>query len=95
MSSFKKDNMKLISQGITGGQVWHYEDTGAIGDLSEVAGYVTVAGDMGIDTGALVIIKANDGLLTRVVRSAAMLSVQDTGATQGTLGLSTVIGDTS
>ena len=94
MSSFVKNNMKLISQGITGFKVWHYSDTGAIADVADVDGYFTIAGDMGVDTGDLLMISATDGNVTKVVRSAAFYAAQDTGATQGAVGPSTLIGDT-
>lgn len=94
MSSFVKNNLRLISQGITGGKVWQYTDTGAIGDVADVAGYFTVAGDMGVDSGDLILISANNGNTTRLVFGAAFGPVQDTGATQGSLGPQTTLGDT-
>ena len=94
MTSYSKDRLKLVSQGITGGKVWHYSDTGAIADVADVAGFFTNASDMGVDTGDLLLISANDGQLTKVVRGAAFFSVQDTGATQGGVGPSTLLGDT-
>ena len=29
MTSYSKDRLKLIAQGITGSKIWAYEDTGA------------------------------------------------------------------
>ena len=95
MSGYDKNKLALISQGITGHKVWSYSDTGDLGDIQEAAGFVNNAGDMGIDTGDMVYIRMTSGGTTRVVRGAAMLSVQDTGATQGTVGLSVLVGDTS
>ena len=95
MTSFVKNNLRLIAQGITGGKLWDLQDTGAIGDLQEVAGYITNASELGMDTGDYVVVHATDGVLTKVVRGSAMMIVQDTGATQGTLGASIVVGDTS
>jgi hypothetical protein len=95
MSGYVKNNLRLIAQGITGGKLWDLTDTGAIGDVQEAAGYITNAGDMGMDTGDYVVVHATDGVLTKVVRGSAVMIVQDTGATQGTLGLSVLVGDTS
>jgi hypothetical protein len=94
MSSFVKNNLRLVMQGITGGKVWHYTDTGAIGDVADVAGYFTNASECGVDTGDLIFISANNGYTNRLVFGAAFASVQDTGATQGTLGPQTTLGDT-
>jgi hypothetical protein len=95
MTTYNKNRLSLVSQAIAGPKGWVYTDTGAIADIVEVAGFFANAKDMGMDTGDFVEIRANDGFLTKVVRGAAMLTVQDTGATQGTVGLSVVIGDTS
>lgn len=95
MTTFDKNRLTLISQPIAGKKRWAYTDTGAIGDIVEVAGFFANAKDMGMDTGDFVEIHATDGGLTKVVRGAAMQSVQDTGTTQGTVGLSVVVGDTS
>ena len=97
MSSYTKNNLKLISQGITGGKIWHLTDTGVIADVADVAGYITNAGDMGVDSGDLILVTANNGSGAsgdRRVHAVAFGPVQDTGATQGTLGPATVIGDT-
>ena len=95
MTSYSKDRLKLIAQGITGSKIWAYEDTGILADIEESAGFFTNAGDMGIDTGDFLFLKAKDGILNKTVRGAAIGIVQDTGATQGTVGLSVLIGDTS
>jgi hypothetical protein len=94
MATFNKSKFSLIAQGITGQKVWHYEDTGALADVEEVAGYVP-AGDHGVDTGDYVLLKVKDGTGNKTVRGAAMNKVQDTGSTQGTVGLSVLVGDTS
>lgn len=94
MSSFVKNNLALVSQGITGHKVWDYADTGSIGDVADVLGYFTNAGECGVDTGDLIFIRANNGYTNRIVWSAAFSIVQDTGATQGSVGPSTVVGDT-
>lgn len=95
MAGYDKNKLALIGQGITGHKVWSYQDTGDFGDIQETAGYVSNAGDMGLDTGDFVYVKATAGGTTRIVRGSAVMIVQDTGATQGTLGLTVVVGDTS
>lgn len=95
MSSFVKNNLRLISQGVTGGKLWDYTDTGAIGDIQDVNGYFAQAGDMGVDSGDMIFIHANNGYTNRIVYGAGFQPVQDTGATQGSVGGGTVIGDTS
>ena len=94
MSTYDPKRVSLISQGITGHKVWFIEDTGALADIEEVAGYVP-AGDLGMDTGDPVFIKAKDGGNNKTVRMGAVLKVQDTGSSQGTIGLTVLIGDTS
>lgn len=95
MTTFDKNRLSLVSQAIAGPKRWVYTDTGAIGDIVEVAGFFANAKDMGMSVGDFVEIRATDGGLTHVVRGSAMLTVQDTGTTQGTVGLSVVVGDTS
>jgi hypothetical protein len=90
MATYDKNKLKLISQGITRGKIWHYEDTGSVLD---VAGFFANAGDMGVDSGDLIFAGGLAGT-TRVIRSAAFAPVQDTGATQGTTGPGTLVGDT-
>ena len=94
MSTFDKDNLRLISQGITGGKVWQYTDTGALADVVDVAGYFTNASECGVDSGDLIFISANNGNTTRTVYGAAFSAIQDTGASQGGTGPGTLIGDT-
>jgi hypothetical protein len=91
MATYSKDKLKLITQGITGGKIWDYNDTGTVLD---VAGFFANAGDMGVDSGDLIF--SRGGGVTKVVRSAAFAPgyVQDTGATQGTTGPGTLVGDT-
>ena len=90
MATYSKDKLKLISQGIVGGKIWSYTDTGTVLD---VAGFFTNAGDMGVDSGDLIIAGGLAGT-TRILKAAAFAPVQDTGATQGTTGPGTLIGDT-
>lgn len=90
MATYSKDKMRLISQGITGGKVWHYLDTGTVLDT---AGFFANAGDMGVDSGDLIFAGGMAGT-TRIIKAAAFAPVQDTGATQGTTGPGTLVGDT-
>ena len=89
MATYSKDKLKLMSQGMTGFKIWSYHDTGTVLD---VAGFFANAGDMGVDSGDLIL--SSGGGITKIVRSAAFAPVQDTGATQGTTGPATTIGDT-
>lgn len=95
MSTFVKNNLRLISQGITGGKLWDYTDTGAIADVQDVNGYFSQAGDMGVDSGDMIFIHANNGYTNRLIYGASFAPVQDTGATQGTVGPGVLIGDTN
>ena len=95
MSTFNKQNLRLVSQGIVGGREWDYTDTGALGDIIEVSGYMSQAYDLGMRAGDFVKLHATDGGNTLAVRGTVVTVAQDTGATQGTLGLSVIIGDTS
>jgi hypothetical protein len=90
MATYSKDKMKLISQGLVGGKIWSYTDTGTVLD---VAGFFANAGDMGVDSGDLIFAGGLAGT-TRTIKSAAFAPVQDTGATQGTTGPATLVGDT-
>jgi len=94
MSTFVKNNLKLTGQGITGHRTWHYSDTGAIADVVDVAGYFAQAGNMGVKTGDLILISATDGTNSLITYGAGVSVSQDTGATQVTVGPSTVLGDT-
>lgn len=98
MSSFNKQNLALISQGVTGHRLWDYTDTGVIGDINEVSGYFSQAGDMGMAAGDFVHVHATNGGLTEAVYGGVISSIEsvtDTGSTQGTMGLTILIGDTS
>jgi len=95
MSTYDKNRLMLVAQGITGGKTWHYYDTGAIADIVDVAGYFTNAGDMGVDSGDFILIHANNGYTNRLVYGSSFAPMQDTGATQGTVGPQTLVGDTN
>jgi hypothetical protein len=95
MTTYSKDRMKLVSQGIQGGRVWHYDDTGAIGDVAGVAGFFADAYSMGVRVGDLLFIRASNGSTTGVVHGSAFgTDLTDTGSTQGTAGPQTLVGDT-
>jgi len=97
MAVYSKDRLRLVSQGIVGGKVWYYDDTGLNTAVGDVAGFFSNAGDMGVDTGDLLIIQARGGgagTANAQIHTAAFTATQDTGATQGATGPVTLIGDT-
>jgi len=97
MALWNKNNLRLISQGITGGRVWWYEDTGLYTAVADTAGFFQKAGDMGVDTGDFVFIQARGGgagTANSTVWGSAFNKTQDTGGTQGQTGPATLIGDT-
>ncbi len=95
MGNYSKDRMRLIAQGITGGKIWYYDDTGAMSTVADTAGFFQDAGDMGVDTGDLVFMQASGATNDKRVQAASFAAgTQDTGATQGNVGPSTLIGDT-
>ena len=97
MALWNKNNLRLISQGITGGRVWWYEDTGLFSAVVDTAGFFQNAGDMGVDTGDFVYVQARGGAAgtaNSAVYGSAFNKTQDTGASQGQTGPGTLIGDT-
>jgi len=98
MALWNKNNFRLISQGITGGRVWWYEDTGLASAVVHTAGFFQNAGDMGADTGDFIFVQARGsssaGTNNSTVLGTAMAATQDTGSSQGITGPSTLIGDT-
>jgi hypothetical protein len=94
MTTYSKNRMKLVAQGMVGGRIWHYHDTGALADVVDVAGFFADAYDMGVRKGDFMFVQANDGALDWVVHGTAFGDLEDTGTTQGTTGPSTLIGDT-
>ena len=105
MATFNKNKLNLIGQGVAGPKMWHYSDTGLlIADVSEVSGFFTTGYDCGMRRGDFVYINEGDtgtydtaGRQTggRRLYGATILASVDTGATQVTLGLPVLIGDTS
>ena len=103
MATFNKDKLALISQSIAGPRTWQYADTGALAaDISEAA-FFTTGYDCGMRRGdRLHFIEGDTGLYQdtggfggfRQYTGTVMIS-QDTGATQTTVGLLVLSGDTS
>ena len=95
MGNYSKDRLKLISQGIGGGgRLWHYQDTGTTATVVDVSGFFANAYDMGVRDGDFLIVQATNNVANFQVHGAAFALVKDTGATQGQVGPSTLIGDT-
>lgn len=94
MSSFNPNRFSLATQAIAGRKRWVYDDTGAIGDVADVAGYFAEARKYGVDSGDLIEIHAHNGATNRLVHMASFSPLQDTGATQGSVGPATLVGDT-
>src|SRR3990167_11391744 len=103
MATFNKDKLYLVGQGIAGPRTWSYTDTGLlIADVNEVA-FFTTGYDCGMRKGDRVLITEGDtGLWSdtgddggRRQYAGTVRKAQDTGATQVTLGLCVLIGDTS
>jgi hypothetical protein len=103
MATFNKDRLSLVFQSIASPRTWNYWDTGVlIADVQEVEGFFTTGRDCGMrkgdrvfltegDTGAY---NANDTSGRRQY-GLTVVKAQDTGATQVTVGLGVLIGDTS
>ena len=94
MTTYSKDRMKLVSQGVTGGRIWHYHDTGALNEVADTVGFFANAYDMGVREGDWLLIQANNGQTTKVVHGVGFGLIEDTGTTQGTTGPATLVGDT-
>ena len=105
MATFNKDKLAIIGQGIAGRREWYYTDTGLlIADVNEIAGFFTTGYDCGMRHGDRVEITEGDtGTVDTTGRQtggrrqyvATVLAAVDTGATQITLGLPILVGDTS
>lgn len=84
---YDSSRLSLIAQGIAGPQMWLYRDTGgeSVGTY-QGAGYFSDAKDRGVDTGdpVMVLDDANS-----IVWRGHFITVQDTGATQGTVRFDT------
>ena len=106
MATFNKDKLILMSQGIGGtGRLWFYTDTGLlIADINETA-FFTTGYDCGMRHGDRIMVQEGDtGTYNdtgdaqtggRRQYTGTVFSATDTGATQVTVGLTTLVGDTS
>jgi len=106
MATFNKDKLALVSQGIQGSRVWAYTDTGLlIADINEAA-FFTTGYDCGMrhgdrvlitegDTGTYVLSGTGQNTGGRRQYVGTVFTSQDTGATQTTVGLTVLVGDTS
>ena len=105
MATYNKDKLVLLNQGIGGtSKLWAYTDTGLlIADVNE-AEFFTAGYDAGMRHGDHILITEGDtgtydtsGRQTggRRQYTGTVLKATDTGATQVTMGLSTLTGDTS
>jgi len=92
MASYQTANFNLQSQSIAGRKQWTYEDTGPVGDVAEVSGFIADAKNKGVEAGDLVFYTDTTRL---EVYTMMVTAVQDTGATTGSLGLQLLVGDTS
>lgn len=101
---FNKDKLTGPYQSIAGPRSWRYADTGSlIADIQEVAGFFTNGHQLGMRKGDIVFITEGDtGLYSdtgdetgRRQYMATVVKQQDTGATQVTVGLAVLVGDTS
>lgn len=107
MAAFNKDKLHLVFQSIAGPRAWSYTDTGLlVADVNEVAGFFTTGHNCGMRKGDLIFVTegdtgtystANDGSNPTGRRqfSGTVITAQDTGATQVTVGLTVLTGDTS
>lgn len=111
MATFNKNKLALIGQAIAGTRIWHYTDTGLlVADVNEVAGFFTNGYECGMRHGDRVMITEGDtGTYSTTGKAnvsggntggrrqytGTVFSAVDTGATQITLGLTVLTGDTS
>lgn len=92
MASYQSANFNLKAQSIAGRKEWQYEDTGPVSDVSEAAGFIADAKAKGAEAGDFVTYIDTS---RKLAYGMTFYTLQDTGATTGTLGLSVLIGDTS
>lgn len=84
---YDSSRFNLVAQGIASAQTWHYDDTGGeSGATYQGAGWFSDAKNKGVDTGDLVTVK---NLAANQVYWGSFTTVQDTGATQGTVTFDT------
>lgn len=92
MADYQSANLNLQTQSVAGRRQWTYEDTGPVGDVQEVSGFVTDAKNKGMKAGDYVFYTDTS---RNHIYGLPVTAVQDTGGTTGTLGLGVLIGDTS
>jgi len=107
MATFNKDKLKLFGQGVAGPRMWSYTDTGLlVADVNEAEGFFTIGYDCGMRKGDQVLITEGDtgtwkdtgtgvNASGRRMYGGTVTKAQDTGATQVTVGLTVLVGDTS
>lgn len=107
MATFNKDRLALVFQSVAGPRTWNYWDTGVlVADVQEVEGFFTTGRDCGMRKGDRLFLTEGDtgiwdtggaGLNASGRRQfgGTVIKSQDTGSTQVTVGLLTLIGDTS
>ena len=91
MTSYSKDNLALVSQGVVGHRHWHYTDTGTIATVV-AAGYFTDGYSAGMRVGDTV--EVYDSTLA-VAYGTRVSAVGDTGTPDATLDGQSFYGDTS
>jgi hypothetical protein len=106
MATFNKNKLYLMGQGIAGPRTWSYTDTGLlIADVNETE-FFTNGYDCGMRKGDRIFITEGDtgiwkdtgtgvNASGRRTYGGTVISSQDTGATQTSLGLNVLVGDTS
>jgi hypothetical protein len=84
---YDASRLSLRSQAIAGPKEWTYYDTGGeTAAVYEGVGYFTDAKQRGVDTGDLIQVYNN---ASNIVYRGRFTTVQDTGATTGTVNLDT------
>ena len=107
MATFNKNKLNLVTQSVAGPRTWEYTDTGLlVADVNEAEGFFTLGYDCGMrkgdrihitegDTGTYVASGSGLNASGRRQYTGTVIKAQDTGATQVTIGLTTLVGDTS
>lgn len=80
--TYQPQKLILVSQGISRSRSWVYEDTGSGIATILGAGFFTDAGYKGAKVGDTIEVR---DLTTAITQRGRFTTVQDTGATQGTV----------
>ena len=84
---YDTSKLNLTSQPIAGPKTWDYEDTGGESAATYVgSGWFTDAKDKGADTGDYIVVRDR---ANNQIYHGYFSTVQDTGATQGTVTFDT------